>query len=284
MNEVQKIENSIIKRYRSKIWAKFIKAVNEFEMIQDGDKIAVCISGGKDSMLLAKCLQELKRHGKIKFELVNLVMDPGYKKENLKQIQDNLQTLGLEAHIFKSNIFEVANLESKKRSDNPCYLCARMRRGHLYSEAKKLGCNKIALGHHMNDVVETILMNMIFTGQYSSMLPKLHSDHFEKMELIRPLYYVKENYIKAWANYNELTFIDCACDVTKKGIGTRAIIKTLVEDIVKLYENAEINILGSSKNVNLNTVISYKKDGKLHSFLDEYDCFEKCKMMENEKR
>lgn len=271
MEKYKEIEHSIIKRYRTKIWAKFIKAVNDFELVKDGDKIAVCISGGKDSMILAKCLEELKRHGKINFELEYIVMDPGYNKENMDKIKENLNILNIKAHIFKSNIFDVANSSSKVRNDNPCYLCARMRRGHLYSEAKRLGCNKIALGHHMNDVIETVLMNMIFNGQYSGMMPKLHSDNFSGMELIRPLYYVKENYIKAWAKYNDLTFIDCACSVTKKGIGKRAVIKKLTEDLLDIYSDADINILVSTKNVNLDTVLAYKKGNQVHNFLDNYD-------------
>lgn len=271
MEKYKEIENSIIKRYRSKIWSKFIKAINDFNMIEDKDHIAVCISGGKDSMLLAKCLEELKRHGKIDFNLSYIVMDPGYQEENLNKIKENLQILNLDAHIFKSNIFEIADYTSKQRNDNPCYLCARMRRGHLYHEAKKLGCNKIALGHHMNDVIETVLMNMIFNGQYGSMMPKLHSDNFEGMQLIRPLYYVKENYIKAWASYNGLTFIDCACSATKKGLGKRAVIKKLSEELLEVYKDADINILSSTSNVNLDTLIAYKKEGKKYHFLDEYD-------------
>ncbi len=270
MNRTQEIENTIIKRYRSKIWAKFVKAINEFELVSDGDKIAVCISGGKDSMLLAKCFEELKRHGKINFEIVNIVMDPGYAKENMNKIKENLDILGIDAHIFKSNIFDVADNNNKRPKDNPCYLCARMRRGHLYNEAKKLGCNKIALGHHMDDVIETVLLNMIYTGQFSSMIPKLHSDNFEGMELIRPLYYVKEDNIRAWATYNNLSFIDCACSVTKKGLGSRKVIKELVNELKDIYSEADKNILSSTKNVNLNTVISYKLDGNKYNFLDEY--------------
>lgn len=269
--DTREIEKSIIKKYRKKIFSKFVKAINDFDMIQNGDKIAVCISGGKDSMLLAKCLEELKRHGKVNFELIHLVMDPGYNEENMEQILENLKRLKLDAHIFKSNIFEVANGKSDVKRDHPCYLCARMRRGNLYAKAKELGCNKIALGHHLNDVIETILMNMIYTGQYSSMMPKLHSDNFEGMELIRPLYYVKENYIKSWARTNELTFIDCACSVTKKGLGKRQEMKALVDHLVDIYADADLNLLRSTFNVNLNTVIAYKKADRVYSFLDEYD-------------
>lgn len=268
MERYKQIEQSIIKKYRKQIWAKFIKAVTELELIQDNDKIAVCISGGKDSMLLAKCLEELKRHGKIKFELEYLVMNPGYQQENLEKIKENLTILKIDAHIFESDIFKVTE---KCGGESPCYLCARMRRGYLYSKAKELGCNKIALGHHFNDVVETILMNLIFTGQYSSMMPKIHSDHFEGMELIRPLYYVKENDIIAWAKYNQLSFIDCACSVTKKGSGKRKEIKALVNHLKEIYEDADLSILKSSNNVNMNTILGYKKDGKYVSFLEHYE-------------
>ncbi len=271
MNRTQCIENSIIKKYRKKIWSPFMKAIRDFQMIQEGDKVAVCISGGKDSMLLAKCLEELQKHGDVPFELVYLVMDPGYQKENLQKIKDNLNILSIPATIFKSNIFKVADSSSKKRNDNPCYLCARMRRGALYDKAKELGCNKIALGHHMDDVIETVLLNLIWNGQMSSMMPKLHSDHFENMELIRPLYYVHENYIKSWARFNELSFIDCACSVTKKGIGKRIVVKELIEKLCEIHPDANLNILTATKNVNLNTLISYKKGNETFHFLDEYD-------------
>ena len=271
MNRTQCIENSIIKKYRKKIWSPFMKAIRDFQMIQEGDKVAVCISGGKDSMLLAKCLEELQKHGDVPFELVYLVMDPGYQKENLQKIKDNLNILSIPATIFKSNIFKVADSSSKKRNDNPYYLCARMRRGALYDKAKELGCNKIALGHHMDDVIETVLLNLIWNGQMSSMMPKLHSDHFENMELIRPLYYVHENYIKSWARFNELSFIDCACSVTKKGIGKRIVVKELIEKLCEIHPDANLNILTATKNVNLNTLISYKKGNETFHFLDEYD-------------
>lgn len=268
MERIIEIERSIIKKYRKEIWAKFVKAVEEFELIKEGDRIAVCISGGKDSMLLAKCLEELKKHGKIPFSLEYIVMNPGYNEENLSKIKENLDILKIPAQIFESDIFHVTE---KIGGDSPCYLCARMRRGYLYAKAKELGCNKIALGHHFNDVVETILMNLIFTGQFSSMMPKLHSDHFEGLELIRPLYYIKEQDIKSWAQSNQLTFIDCACSVTKKSSGKRKEIKQLVEQLKKIYPDADLSVFKSTDNVNMNTILGYKKNGKKTSFLDTYD-------------
>ena len=264
-NEV--IERSIIKTYRKEIWARFVKGVKEFNLIEDGDKVAVCISGGKDSFLLAKCMQELKRHGKINFEMIFLCMNPGYNEKNLELIKSNAKLMNIDLHIFNSNIFDVVD----KQIVSPCYLCARMRRGHLYSKAKELGCNKIALGHHFDDVIETILMNMLYNGHYSSMMPKLHSDNFENMELIRPLYFIREKDIISWAKFNQLKFIDCACSVTKKDAGKRKEVKQLVQDLNKMYKEADKCIFASSFNVNLNTVVGYKKKGVKHSFMDDYD-------------
>ena len=204
--ELKEIERSIIKKYRKKIFVPFVKAIKEFNLIEENDKIMVCISGGKDSFLLAKCMQEIKKHGKFNFDLEFIVMNPGYTIENINKIKENLSKLNIDAHIFDTPIFEVAD-----KTDNPCYMCAKMRRGYLYSYAKKLGCNKIALGHHFNDVIETVLLNMIFTGNFSSMVPKVKSTNFENMSLIRPLYYVREEDIIRWAKYNELEFLDCAC-------------------------------------------------------------------------
>ena len=274
MERYKEIERTIIKNYRNKIWKKFIEAINEFDMIQEGDKIAVCISGGKDSMLLAKCFQELKRHGKINFELIFLVMDPGYSKKNIEKIITNAEILNIPIIIFKSSIFDsVENID-----DHPCYVCARMRRGYLYKEAQKLGCNKIALGHHFDDVIETILMGMLYGAQMQTMMPKLHSTYHEGMELIRPLYYVKEADIISWMNKNHLEFIKCACKITEKkelsedNIGSkRDEIKQLINKLRKKYKNIDINIMRSTQNVNLNTLISYIKDGKVHNFLDDYD-------------
>ena len=253
--ELKEIERSIIKKYRKKIFCPFIKAIKEFHLLSENDKIAVCISGGKDSFLLAKCMQELKRHGKFHFDLEFIVMNPGYTDENLNKIKENLHHLNIEAHIFDTPIFSIADT-----TDNPCYMCAKMRRGYLYNYASQLGCNKIALGHHFNDVIETVLLNMIFTGNFSSMVPKVKSSHFKNMELIRPLYYVKEEDIKHWAKCNELEFLDCACSVTKKNAGQRVVIKNLVNELNKIYSKADVNILTSTKNVNLNTILGYKKD------------------------
>lgn len=248
MKELKEIEKSIQKKYRKEIFSKFVKAVKEFNLVQPNDKIAVCISGGKDSFLLAKCFQELKRHNKFNFELKYIVMNPGYSKESLNQIVSNAKHLNIPIEIFETNIFDII-----KDSDSPCFLCARMRRGCLYSKAQELGCNKIALGHHFNDVIETILLNMIYNGKFSGMLPILDSDHFENMKLIRPLYYIKEKDIISWSKYSELTFIDCACKVTKKNLGKRKEIKKLSYQLVDMYENADINILNSMYHVNPNT-------------------------------
>ena len=274
MERFNEIERTIIKNYRKKIWQKFIRGINEYDMIQEGDKIAVCISGGKDSMLLAKCFQELKRHGKIAFELVFLVMDPGYSSKNRKKIVDNAKLLNVPITIFETKIFESVD----RIDDHPCYVCARMRRGYLYKEAQKLGCNKIALGHHFDDVIETVLMGMMYGAQFQTMMPKLHSTYHEGMELIRPLYYVKEADIMNWQNKNGLEFIKCACKITEKNersideFGSkRDEIKQLITELRKKYKNIDMNIMRSTQNVNLNTLISYTKDGETHHFLDEYD-------------
>ena len=268
------IERSIIKKFRKSIWRPFTKALNEYQLIQEGDRIAVCISGGKDSMLLAKLIQELKRHGKIPCEAVFLVMNPGYNEDNWKIIQDNAELLGIPLTVFRSDIFDtVAGIER-----NPCYLCARMRRGYLYAKAKELGCNKIALGHHFDDVIETILMGMLYSGKVETMMPKLHSQHFEGMELIRPLYLVKEEAIKAWRDYNGLHFIQCACRFTENcvscggGRGSkRDEMKELIEQFRKISSVIETNIFNSVTNINLRTVIGYHKDDMAYHFLDDYD-------------
>lgn len=248
MKELKEIEKSLQKKYRKEIFSKFVRAVKEFNLIEPNDKIAICISGGKDSFLLAKCMQELKRHNKFNFELKFIVMNPGYTEEKLKQIIDNANYLNIPIEVFDTNIFDVV-----KDSDSPCFLCARMRRGCLYSKAKELGCNKIALGHHFNDVIETILLNMIYNGKFSGMLPILDSDNFPNMKLIRPLYYIKEKDILSWVKYTEMNFIDCACKVTKKNLGKRKEIKQLSYELVDMYENADINILNSMFHVNPNT-------------------------------
>lgn len=252
----KEIEKSIIKKYRKKIWHEFVKAIKEYNLIEDNDVIAVCISGGKDSFLLAKCMEELMRHGKINFKLKYILMDPGYKEEIIKSIKENALKLNLNIHIFKTDIFKTT--EDIK---SPCFLCARMRRGALYSEAQKLGCNKIALGHHFNDVIETVLLSIIFNGEFKTMLPILDSTNFKGMKLIRPLYNVREEDIISWAKYNNLTFIDCACKVSEnRQDSKRKVIKELIPQLNKIYKNADINILNSTKDVNLNTIISYKND------------------------
>lgn len=270
----KEIERSIIKKFRKPIWRKFTKAVNEYQLIQAGDKVAVCISGGKDSMLLAKLMQELQRHGKIPFELVFLIMNPGYNADNWQIIQDNAKLLGIPLTVFETQIFDIVAEIDK----SPCYLCARMRRGYLYSKAKELGCNKIALGHHFDDMIETVLMGMFYGGKIETMMPKLHSNNFEGMELVRPLYMVKEEDIKAWRDYNKLSFIQCACRFTEncsscggaKG-SKRDEMKELIGQMRKVSNVIDGNIFKSVHNVNLNTIIGYHKDGMIYNFLDDYE-------------
>lgn len=271
----QAIERSIIKKYRKELWNPFVYAIKKYELIQSGDRIAVCISGGKDSMLMAKLMQELHRHSDVPFELVFLVMDPGYNEINRQKIERNAELLHIPITIFQTNIFAVANNSEK----SPCYLCARMRRGHLYSKAKELGCNKIALGHHFNDVIETTVMGMFFGSQLQAMLPKLHSTNFEGMELIRPLYCVREEDILAWKRYNELEFIQCACRFTENcaicdnggGGSKRQEIKTLLRRLKRDNPNIEKSIFNSIHTVSLDTFPGYKQKGTEHSFLEEYD-------------
>lgn len=268
MKKYLEIERSIIKKYRKEIWSKFIKAIKEYKLIEENDKIAVCISGGKDSMLLAKCMQELLRHGKINFSLTFILMNPGYPKDKLNLILKNAKLLNIPIKVFKTNIFAVVE---KYGGKNPCYLCARMRRGYLYDYAQKLGCNKIALAHHLNDVIETIMMNILYNGRFETMMPKLKSKHFKGMELIRPFYYVRENDIKNWANYHKINFLDCECKISLIKIeNKRNEMKDLIKQLMLNNENTEINILRASQNVNLNTVIKYYQDGKEFNFLDKY--------------
>ena len=274
-NKAQEVEKSIIKKFKKEIWRKFTKAINEYDMIQDGDRIAVCISGGKDSMLMAKLFQELERHGRRNFEVVFLVMNPGYNEANYQRILDNSRLLNVPITVFETDIFNaVVDI-----SDSPCYVCARMRRGYLYSKARELGCNKIALGHHFDDVIETIVMGMFYGAQIQTMMPKLHSTNFEGMELIRPLYLIREEDIIHWMNYNDLQFIQCACRFTERvaacdkdeNISKRKEVKELIRTLRQTNPYLEKNIFRSVENVNLNTVIAYKKDGVKHHFLDDYN-------------
>lgn len=270
------IERSLVKKFRKEIWRKFTKAINDYDMIQDGDKIAVCISGGKDSMLTAKLFQELYKHGKKNFSLEFMVMNPGYNDLNYNNIVENAKILGVPITVFESDIFGVVSED--EIGGSPCYLCARMRRGHLYSKAKELGCNKIALGHHYDDVIETILMGMLYGGQIQSMMPKLHSTNFEGMELIRPLYLVREEDVIHWRDYNKLKFIQCACRFTEslsisdkpENISKRLEIKNLIHTLAQENPIIEKNIFKSVENVNIDTVIAYKQKGQKHHFLDEY--------------
>lgn len=278
MEEYRVIEQSIIKQFRKSIWRPFTRALNDYELIREGDRIAVCISGGKDSMLLAKCMQEIKRHGKMNFELEFLVMDPGYHPENRKLIEENAEKLNIPIHIFDSDIFNiVVDVEQ-----SPCYLCARMRRGYLYAHAKELGCNKIALGHHFDDAIETILMSVLYGGQFNTMMPKLWSTNFPGMELIRPLYLVKEEAILAWKDFNGLRFLQCACRFTEQiakekneeeGVHSskRQEVKELIRELKKINPYVDTNIFRSAENVNLDVCIGYVQKGKRRRFTDEYD-------------
>ena len=275
LTRCQLIERSINKKYRKDIWNPFIEAVKKYELISPDDRIAVCISGGKDSMLLAKLMQQLQKHSEFPFELKFLVMDPGYNPENRKKIEDNARLLEIPITVFETDIFTVAD----KTKDNPCYLCARMRRGHLYNKAKELGCNKIALGHHFSDVIETTLIGMFYGSQLQGMLPKLHSRNFEGMELIRPLYCVHEDAIISWKSYNNLEFLQCACKMTERiygssdGIGEskRQEIKMLIKELKKTNPNIENSIFNSIHAVCLDTMVGYKSDGVEHSFLEKHN-------------
>ena len=262
----EEVERSIIKTYRKDIWRKFTKAVTIYDLIQDNDKIAVCISGGKDSFLLAKCMQEIKKHGKIKFDLEFIVMDPGYSKENLDKVKKNAELLGIPIHVYESTIFESLKSMDVK---SPCYMCARMRRGHLYRFASDLGCNKIALGHHYNDVIETIMLGILYNGEIVSMLPKIKSKNFPGMELIRPLYLVRESAIINWLKYNELEFINCACPL-KKEDSKRAEVKELIKKLRETNKFVEYNIFKSVENININQVMGYIDNDKRYNYYDDY--------------
>ena len=274
MERYKEIERSIIKKYRKEIWAKFVKAVKDYKLINENDRVMVCISGGKDSFLLAKCVQELQKHGGIPFEACYVCMNPGYNEANKIKIFENAKILNINLEMFDSDIFEVANSLNEK---SPCYMCARMRRGHLYNKAKELGCNKIALGHHFDDVIETTLLSMFYGSEVKTMLPKLHSENFENIELIRPLYLVKENSILAWAKYNNLEFINCACKFTERvslsdePVSKRKELKELIKYLRELNPDIDYNIFKSLDNINLNCVLGTKKNGVYKSFMDEYD-------------
>jgi tRNA(Ile)-lysidine synthase TilS/MesJ len=274
MEKYKEIERSIIKKFRKEIWSRFIKAVQDYELIEENDNIMVCISGGKDSFLLAKCIQELEKHGKVKFTAKYVVMNPGYNDYNKSFIIDNAKILDVPIEMFDSDIFDIVE---KVDSKSACYLCAKMRRGCLYNKAKELGCNKIALGHHFDDVIETTLLSMFYGSEIKTMMPKLHSDNFEGIELIRPLYLVKEEDIISWRNFNELTFINCACRFTEgcsiidDGTSKRKEIKELIKRMKKINKNVDNNIFKALDNVNLNCILGTKKDGEYKSFLDTYD-------------
>ncbi|MBQ7924487.1 MAG: tRNA 2-thiocytidine biosynthesis protein TtcA [Clostridia bacterium] len=271
----QEIERSLITTYRKTIWSPFVLAVKKYRLIETGDKIAVCISGGKDSMLLAKLMQELQRHSEVPFEMVFLVMDPGYNERNRAKIEENARLLHIPITVFESDIFAAAETADEQ---SPCYLCARMRRGHLYAKAKELGCNKIALGHHKSDVIETTVMGMLYGGQVQGMLPRIKSTNFEGMELIRPLYCVLESDILRWKEYNGLDFIACACKFTARTAGgdedsfsARRRVKALIAELKKENPNVENNIFQSIHNVQLDTLAEYKQDGEKHSFLEKFE-------------
>ena len=273
MEKYSEIERSIIKKYRKEIWSKFVKAIIEYKLIEDNDKIMVCISGGKDSFLLAKCIQELEKHGIKNFSAEYVSMDPGYNKVNRKMIEDNAKLLNIPIKIFESDVFDVANTIAQ---ESPCYMCARMRRGYLYSKAQELGCNKIALGHHFNDVIETTLLSMFYGSEVKTMMPKLHSENFSGLELIRPLYLVKEEAILSWKKSNDLTFLNCACRFTEESAideskSKRKEIKKLIAELKKINPNIDNNIFKSLDNINLNCVLGTKKNGKYQNFLDNYN-------------
>ena len=273
MERYKEIERSIIKKYRRDIWSKFIRAINDYKLIEDNDKIMVCISGGKDSFLLAKCIEELKRHGKSNFEVRYVVMNPGYNEINKKKIIENAEILNLPIEMFESDIFNVVKTFELKKS---CYMCAKMRRGYLYNKAKELGCNKIALGHHFNDVIETTLLSMFYGAEIKTMMPKLHSDNFLGIELIRPLFLVREESIISWASTNKLEFINCACRFTEASSrnnsdSKRLEMKLLIKNMLKINKDVDYNIFKALDNVNLNCILGTKKDGLYKSFLDEYD-------------
>ncbi len=267
--ELKDIERSIIKTYRKHIWGKFIKAIKEYDLIQEGDKIAVAISGGKDSLLMAKLFQELYKNGNRNFQVEYIAMDPGYHPDIRKLLEENCEYLQIPVQIYDADIFKVAD---KIASDYPCYMCARMRRGALYGKAKELGCNKLALGHHFNDVIETTMLNVLCAGSFKTMMPKLKAKNFEDMELIRPLYLIEEMYIQRFIQNSGIWPLNCACMVAAKKIGNKRYeIKALIEDLKKNFKNVDMSIFRAAENVSMDTVLGWEKDGIKYSFLDEYD-------------
>ena len=273
MEKYKEVERSIIKRFRKDIWAKFVCAIQEYKLIEENDSIMVCISGGKDSFLLAKCIQEIQAHGKFPFTVHYVCMDPGYNEKNRKLIEENAKLLNIPIEIFESDIFDVV----VKQDKSPCYLCARMRRGCLYNHAKELGCNKIALGHHMDDAIETTLLSMFYGAELKTMMPKLHSENFEGLELIRPLYMIREEDIISWKKYNDLTFLNCACKFTEENYtkdetnSKRLEIKRLIKELRKVNDRVDYNIFKALDNVNLDCVLGTKKNKEYKSFLEDYD-------------
>lgn len=266
---IKEIERSIVKTYRKELWTKFIRAVKDYNLVEDGDKIAIAISGGKDSLLLAKLMQELKKHGKVNFDLEFIAMDPGYHSQIRELLEENCKHLEIPVTIYESGIFDVID---EKAKEYPCYLCARMRRGSLYAKAKELGCNKLALGHHYNDVIETTMLNVLYAGNFKTMLPKLKSTNFENMELIRPMYYIEEDNIKKFTNYCGIWPLNCACMVAAKKIGNKRYeIKDLIKDLKKNFDGVEKSIFKSAENVSVDSILGWQKDGKKVRYLDEYD-------------
>lgn len=267
IKSIYDIERSIIKRYRKHIWARFVQGVQEYELLEDGDKVAVAISGGKDSLLLAKLMQEIKKHGQKEIELEFMAMDPGYKEINRQRLKENCELMGIPLKIYESDVFEVAE---KLNKDNPCYMCARMRRGFLYGKAEELGCNKLALGHHFDDVIETTLLNVLCSANFRTMLPKLDADNFPGIQLIRPMYNIKEKDIIRFINWTKIEALDCACTVTEKDMGgKRAEIKELIEELGKSFKDVDMSIFRAAENVDLDGVLGWKKNEKRYSFLDE---------------
>lgn len=266
---LKEIERSIVKRYRKTIWSKFIKAIKRYDLIEEGDKVAVAISGGKDSILMAKLFQELQKHGEVKFDLEFIAMDPGYHKDIRKLLEDNLNYLEIPAHIYDSGIFEVVD---KMAKDYPCYLCARMRRGSLYAKAQELGCNKLALGHHFNDVIETTMLNVLYAGNFKTMLPKLKAKNFSGLELIRPLYLIEEEAIKRFINYSGIWPLNCACMIAAEKIGNKRYeIKDLIKELKKNFDGVDKSIFKATENVDMDSIVGWSKNGKKHFFLENFD-------------